>query len=230
MIIKGFQKTSLIDFPSCVAAVIFTCGCSFRCLYCHNPELTSDKGAASIPEEEITEYLDEHTDWLDGVVITGGEPTMQEDLLEFIEKLKGRGFLVKLDTNGYNPDVLKKLLDSGVLDYIAMDVKSEFSNYSSVVGSNVDVDRLKSSIDLIRESGVKHEFRTTMVPGLVGKKEILAISEYLKGSKLYVIQNFMNKKEVLDSSLKKVEPYKPEDLKGFKKAAIPYFENVLVRD
>ena len=151
MIIQGLQKLTVLDFPGQVACIVFTAGCSFRCPFCHNATLVKGEGDR-IPEEEVLSYLKKRQGILDGVVITGGEPTLQNDLKDFIIKVKGMGYKVKLDTNGYHPDKLKELLDEGLVDYVAMDIKNSKEKYACTIGiQNVDITRIERSVDLIKK-------------------------------------------------------------------------------
>ena len=153
---------------------------------------------------------------MEGVCITGGEPTIRPDLIDFIKKIKNKGFLIKLDTNGSNPEILEKLIKENLLDFIAMDIKSSQNNYSKAAGVKVDLGKINKSIDLIKNSNIDYEFRTTVVPGLVGKKDIEEIGKWLKGTKNFALQQFQNKK-VLDKEFEKIQPYSEETLKEFKK-------------
>jgi pyruvate formate lyase activating enzyme len=165
MIIGGFQPFTLSDFPGHVAAIVFTQGCNWRCPYCHNRLLLkrSRPQHELIPEAHVFNVLHRRRNELDGLVITGGEPTIQEDLPRFIRKVRSLGLTIKLDTNGSRPDVIRQLLEEGLLDYIAMDIKAPFNQYESVVRRPVDIDALHTSIELIKKSAVPHEFRTPAV-------------------------------------------------------------------
>ncbi|MFA5076338.1 MAG: anaerobic ribonucleoside-triphosphate reductase activating protein [Patescibacteria group bacterium] len=198
MQIAGLQKTSLIDFPDKVAAIIFTQGCCFNCGFCHNPELISLVGERLIPEREILEFLEKRKKVIDGLVITGGEPTLQADLKEFIKKVKNLGLEVKLDTNGVNPKVLKDLLTAGLLDYIAMDIKAPLAKYEKVINTKVKDQLIKTSIDLIMHSGVGYEFRSTILPRLHAEEDIEAMAQLISGAKRYYLQKFLNQGKLLD--------------------------------
>lgn len=200
MNIGGLQKVSLIDYPGEICAVIFTRGCDFRCGYCYNAELVlPERYAELIPEQEVLAFLDGRRGRLDAVTITGGEPTWQADLPEFIHKVKELGFLVKLDTNGVNPEMLKEIIDRKRVDYIAMDVKAPLEKYRDVININIDTRRIAASIALIMGSGVPYEFRTTVVKSQLDEKDILAIGKLIKGARRYVLQKFLPDK-VLDAS------------------------------
>ena len=165
MLIGGVEKTSLVDYPEKLTAVVFTIGCNFRCGYCHNPELIKLKEDSKILDEtDLFVYLEKRKGLLDAVTITGGEPTLQPDLYNFIKKIKNIGYLIKLDTNGTNPEVLEKLLRENLLDYIAMDIKNSIDNYNKVVRNFTDKEKILKSIDLIMKSGLNYEFRTTTLP------------------------------------------------------------------
>jgi len=227
--IKGVQKTSLIDYEPNIASVVFLAGCNFRCPYCQNPELALDKPELPIiPEEEVLEFLKERKKWIEGVCISGGEPTIQKDLPEFIEKIKKLGLKVKLDTNGSNPKMLKELIEKKLIDYIAMDIKAPAEKYAGVVKLNVNADGIKRSADIIKKSGIEHEFRITVVPTITGDDDIKEISEWLKGSKKFFIQQFQPK-TCLNKDFEKIKPYAKEELEKLVDIAKPYFEFVGMR-
>jgi pyruvate formate lyase activating enzyme len=231
MILGGLQKLTLIDYPGHIAATIFTVSCNFRCPFCHNPELVSSirYNVSSILEADFFEFLKERKGKLEGVCITGGEPTIQPDIVEFIRKIKNLGYKVKLDTNGARPDVLRKLFSEKLLDFVAMDIKSDPENYQKTANSKVDVERIKLSVDLIRNSGIDYEFRTTAVPSLHEEKDFLEIGEWLKGSKKYVLQAFEDKGKILDPRLKKKIKGKKMDLEKIAKKLKKYFEKIEIR-
>lgn len=212
MIIGGLQKTSLIDFPEKISAIIFTQGCNFRCGYCHNPELLN-RADAKYSEEEIFEFLKSRVGKLDGVVITGGEPTLQKDLKNFIEKIKDMGFCVKLDTNGTNPEMLEDLIKSNLLDYVAMDIKSSVINYEKTVSVNVNIDNIKKSINLLKNSDIKYEFRTTVLKNLISKEDFEQIGKEIEGAKKYYLQKFVSTK-IYDENLKDEQNYSDEEFEN----------------
>lgn len=191
MKIAGLQKLTLLDFPTKMACVVFTHGCNFRCPFCHNAPLVVGDGAQEYSEEAFFDFLKKRQGILDGVVITGGEPLLARGIEEFICRVREMGYLVKLDTNGSFPDRLSALLERGLLDYVAMDVKTEFSEYATVVGVNTDIEKIKESIALLRACGVAHEFRTTVVKGLHTKENMVAIAEMLAGEPYY-LQGFVD--------------------------------------
>jgi pyruvate formate lyase activating enzyme len=230
VLIKGLNKTCLIDFEPYTACVVFLGGCNFRCGYCHNPDLVLHfNNIPSISEDEFFSFLDKRKKWLDGAVVTGGEPTMQKDLVGFFAKIKEKGFLVKLDTNGSNPHVISALISKKLVDYIAMDIKTSLGDYNNVCGVDVDIKKIRESIELIKNSSVDYEFRTTFIPGIVTKDNALNIAETLKGARKYVIQNFREKADMIEARFKNIKPYSKEELEDIKKAVSGYFEEVKIR-
>lgn len=191
------QKTSFIDYPGRISAIIFTQGCNFRCPYCHNPELViPERYCETIRLEDVFSYLEKRRGKLDAVVITGGEPTLQTKLIPFMQRIKTMGFLVKLDTNGSRPQVMREAIAKGLPDYIAMDIKAPLDKYASVAGSLVNITDIKDSIDLIMKSGISYEFRTTLVGSLLEADDVMSIGRMIKGASLYVLQKFVSSKHV----------------------------------
>ena len=227
MIIKGLQKQTVIDYPGKIACTIFTFGCNFHCSYCHNPELIVDDGRPEIKEGEILEFLKNRKDFLDGVCITGGEPSLNKDLPEFISKIKKLGFFVKLDTNGSNPEMLKELIEKKSVNYIAMDIKAPLEFYESVANVKVNKDDIQKSVDLIKKME-EYEFRITVVPGLFNEKQAKLIGEWLKGSKRFFIQQFRGIK-TLDENLIGKKSFSKEELINFCNILKPYFETCEIR-
>ena len=190
MNIGGFQPFSLSDYPGKISALIFTQGCNFRCPFCHNGSLISVKDIGKIKEEEIFFFLKEREHWLDGVVVTGGEPTIHKDLPDFLRSIREIGLLIKLDTNGSRPDVLRFLFEEELVDYVAMDIKAPMLSYNKLAGVKVSLKRIEESISLIVDSGIEHEFRTTEVKSLLSPEDIIEIKKNVpKGSK-YCLQEF----------------------------------------
>lgn len=232
MLIKGLQKLSMIDYPGKAASVVFLFGCSFKCGFCHNPELLDfelSKGNKSYSEEEILKHLNDNLGFLDGVVITGGEPTINADLPEFVKKIYELGLKVKLDTNGTNPEMLKLFLDNRHVDFVAMDIKASFENYDKITCSKVDIETIKKSIDLVKKFP-DYEFRITIAPGIT-KDDILKISEYMKSknaNKVLAIQQFRPGK-TFDKSLDIYHETSEYILKDFAEIARQYFEKVIIR-
>lgn len=227
--IKGVQRTSLIDYPKKVCSVIFVGNCNFRCPFCHNPELVLNEVKEDIPADEIIKFLEKKKKWLDGICVTGGEPTLHKGLPDFLKAVKEKGFLVKLDTNGTNPAMLELLLKEKLVDYIAMDIKASIENYEKAAGVKVDKKAIKKSAKIIMDSGASYEFRTTVVPGLFDEKEAEKIGKWLKGAKKFCIQQFRNADKTLDPKFQEIEPYRPKKLEEFKKTLKNYFKKVEVR-
>lgn len=235
MVIAGFHPLTLIDYPGQVACIIFTQGCNLRCGYCHNsqfivqPNESSGLANGALLPEEFFEFLQTRKKLLDGVVISGGEPTLQNDLLSFLEQIKQLGFLVKLDTNGTNPEVLKEALAQGLLDYVAMDIKHDPLRYSELTHVSVDVALLEAARDLLSTSGIAHEFRTTVVPGFHDDRVIETICHFCEGAPRFVLQNF-RPTSVLNSSFKSYRSYSSEELHELQKVAQRYMAVVEVRE
>lgn len=199
MEIYGFQKLTLLDFPEKTACTLFTGGCNMRCPFCHNSPLVRLSGEdETFTEEEIFSYLDKRHGLLDGVAITGGEPLLQKDIVPFIKKIKDTGYLVKLDTNGTFPEPLKELTDKKLVDYIAMDIKNCKEKYSITAGVKVDIDTLQKSIDIIMNSGIDYEFRTTVVKEFHEVEDIIKISEWIRGADKYYLQCFKDSGNILE--------------------------------
>ena len=230
MIIGGLQKFSLIDYPGKISAILFTRGCNFRCPYCHNPELVDpQRYAEPWQEEEFWAFLQSRTQKLDAVVVTGGEPTLQEDLQPFLEKIRKMGFLIKLDTNGSNPDVLKDLLSANLVDYIAMDIKAPLEKYSEVTKVPVDKTDIEESIALIKQSTVDHEFRTTIARNILSREDIVNIAKMLQGEKVFILQRCVPTKILDPLFLAQFEPYTHEELEQIANLTENYVLQCLVR-
>jgi len=231
MKITGFQKTSLIDYPGHIVSIIFTQGCSFKCPYCHNSDLISpdSKSKEYFPVEYIYSFIKNRKGLIDGVSITGGEPTLQSDLYDFITKVKSMGLKIKLDTNGCNPQILKSLFMENLLDYIAMDVKGSLQDYENIINTKINIDSIIKSIKLIQESTIPYEFRTTVVPELHDIEQIKDIAILLKGSNKYFIQNF-KAKNTFNTDYMQYNGFTPSKLKIFKEVCMPYINKVEIRD
>lgn len=200
MLIVGFNKTTLLDYPGRVAATIFVGGCNFRCPFCHNGGLVLDPlSQESYSEKEILEFLQKRKNVLKGVCITGGEPTLHADLPEFISKVKDLGYQVKLDTNGYAPGVLKRLLDERLIDYVAMDIKNCPDKYAMTAGITFQLNRIEQSIRILMESSVPYEFRTTVVKELHTEEDMLKIADWIKGCPYYFLQQYQENENVIYS-------------------------------
>jgi len=231
MNIGGFQKVTLIDYPGKIAATVFTVGCNFLCPYCHNSELVDGKKSKNQPrtdQTEIFKFLATRQGLLEGVCITGGEPTLQSDLPEFIKKIKDLGFLVKLDTNGSNPQMLADLLEEKLIDFVAMDIKAPLEKYKKVVGENINLEDIQRSVDLVR-SAPDYEFRTTVLPVLHTRKDILSIGRWLQGSKKYYLQQFKPNK-TLDLTFEKEKPFEWDKIASLSQILKIFFDQVEVRE
>jgi pyruvate formate lyase activating enzyme len=214
MIIGGLQKLSLIDFPGRPAAVVFTRGCNFRCPYCHNPELISSHSAGNdIHPKDFFAFLEKRRGLLEGVVVTGGEPTLHDDLPDFIRRIRELGFAVKLDSNGSNPAMLQKIIDDRLVDYIAMDIKAPFEKYDRVAGVAVDIDAIRTSIAIIQNSGLPHQFRTTLARPLLDRQDAATIQSIVKPSTLQLqaceLRNVLNEHVLSDTQ------YSEKDIQKF---------------
>jgi pyruvate formate lyase activating enzyme len=220
----GLQKTSLIDYPDRVASVLFTSGCNLRCPYCHNGELVHSYTGPFLEEDEVLQTLMERKRYVDSVVVTGGEPTIHNELPGFLARLKENGFDVKLDTNGFKPDALRACLPC--VDYIAMDVKTSPERYQGLGGE--DVSLLVDSVGVIMEGGVDYEFRCTVVPGFVDAETIKEMGELVKGAKRFVFQQYRSEK-TLDPSYIEVKPYSDEYIKELEEIMQDYVEEVILK-
>lgn len=209
MLIGGLQKTSLIDFPKRIAAIVFTHGCNFRCPYCHNPELVTSNHE-SLDDNFVFDFLKTRQGKLKGVVITGGEPCLQKDLPEFLTRVKSMGFDIKLDTNGSHFSVLEKIISEKLADYIAMDIKGPLEKYETIAGTNINLQNLEKSVKLIMSSGIDYEFRTTVTRELLNVDDFFNIGELIKGAKQYFLQKFVPNK-VLDETFKSASTFNEED-------------------
>ena len=225
-IINGLQKSTLIDFPKKIASIVFSQGCNFRCGYCHNPELLNlSIPSTQIPEEEVLSFLKSRCGKLDGVVITGGEPTLQSGLYDFIREIKNMGFLVKLDSNGSNPKVLEKLIKDTLLDYIAMDIKAPLDKYSEITNVKINTANIKKSIELIMNSSIDYEFRTTVIKSQLSFEDFEKIGKMLNGAKRYYLQKFIASK-IFDEKLKDETTYSNEEFAALCKNLKNYIQEV----
>ncbi|MCX6568676.1 MAG: anaerobic ribonucleoside-triphosphate reductase activating protein [Candidatus Aminicenantes bacterium] len=224
--IKGIEKFSSRDFPGHISSTVFLGGCTFRCPYCHNSELVlRPETIPTMPVDIFLSYLDGRKGWLEAVCITGGEPLLHEEVEDLVRVVRERGLLVKLDTNGSFPERMEGLLAAGLLDWVAMDVKAPLERYREVTRSNVDVESIVRSADILRNSGVRHTFRTTVVPGFVGKEDVVKIGEWLNGAANYFIQQFVPQ-TTIDPAFLEVKPFNRAELEDIVAAAKPYFADV----
>ena len=207
--IGGIQKSSLLDYPDKISAIVFTQGCNFRCGYCHNPELIAIS-TPKVSTEECFAFLQTRIGKLDGVVITGGEPCIQSGLKDFIKKIKSLGFLVKLDTNGAYPEILRELLDETLLDYIAIDIKAPLDKYTEITKNIANTEKIKESIRLIMNSDAEYEFRTTIIKSQLSFEDFEKIGKLIHGAKKYYLQKFEPSK-IVDKTLINEKTYSTED-------------------
>jgi pyruvate formate lyase activating enzyme len=229
MKIKGMIEASFLDWDGKIVTTLFVPGCNFRCPYCQNWELIErPEKFDEIDFERIKKFLLSHKDFIDGICITGGEPTIYKDLPDFIKQIKELGFLVKLDTNGSKPRMIKKLIDEKLVDYVAMDIKASFEKYDITCGVKVDVEDIKRSTDVIMNSKIGYEFRTTVAPSIIDESDIENIATSVKGAKKYVLQQFIPK-NAMDEKLRKVTPYEKEMFEKMMKKAKKYVKNAMMR-
>ena len=224
----GINKTTLLDFPKHLACTVFTGRCNLRCPFCHNADLVLQPDTQPvITEETVLSFLERRKGTLEGICVTGGEPTLQKDLLPFLARCKELGYLTKLDTNGTRPDVIRAALEQNLLDYIAMDIKNSPARYAETAGlSAVRFSDFENSVELIKNSGLPYEFRTTVVKELHTKEDLLAIGEWLQGAKCYALQAFRDSGNLIQSGL---SGYSGKELAAFRELLLPYFDEVLLR-
>jgi pyruvate formate lyase activating enzyme len=220
----GLQKVSLIDFPDRIATVLFTSGCNLRCPFCHNWRLVLEPRNVFLSEETVFQILESRKKYVDAVVVTGGEPLMHSDIPQFLKRLKEREFVIKLDTNGFFPDVLEKSLP--YLDYVAMDAKTSAEKYV-LLGAN-DISNYSRAIEMLKQGNVDYEFRTTVVPGFVNKEDVLKIGEIIKGAKRFAFQQFVPG-DTLDKAFNAVKPYSPEVIANFADVMRKYVDELILR-
>lgn len=236
MQISGLQKLTLLDFPGKISCTVFLSGCNYRCPWCYNPELVLSKiieKQSPLCLKDFFQFLQQRKKLLQGVCIGGGEPTLNKDLAGFCEKIKKLGYQVKLDTNGSNPMMLEDLIKQKLVDYVAMDVKGPKEKYSEVIGfkgcvCDYFLEKVQQSINILKKDKVDYEFRTTLIPTLLNKEDILAISHWIRPAKKYVLQNYKQGKTI-NSRFEKLKPFSEEFLFTLKKAITPFFDIVEIR-
>ena len=229
MRIAGIQKLTLLDYPGKVACTVFLSGCNLRCPYCHNPGmvLPEQSEGSEIPEAEVLSFLERRKGKLDGVCITGGEPTLQPELPEFLEKLRRLGYAVKLDTNGYRPDVLRGMVEAGLVDYAAMDIKNSRAKYAEACGlDKPDVAKIEQSAAFLMEGRIPYEFRTTVVRELHSFADFEAIGRWLDGARAYYLQSYVDSEDVLVPGF---TAYGKDELETFRALLAPRFGVVGIR-
>ena len=212
MLIGGFQKMTMLDYPGKVACTIFTYGCNFRCPFCHNATLVIDE-ASLFDKEEIFSYLYKRKNILDGVVVTGGEPLLQPDIIDFLKELRETGLQIKLDTNGSFPEKLSEVIDLGLVDYVAMDIKNSKEKYEMTVGAKIDLSKIEKSVEILLQNRVDYEFRTTVVCQMHENADFEKIGEWLRGAKRLFLQQFRDSENLIGKDL---SCHTPQALEGFK--------------
>ena len=226
MLIGGFQKMTMLDYPTKIACTIFTHGCNFRCPFCHNARLVV-REPDLIDENEILSYINKRRGVLDGVCISGGEPMLQGDLFDFMKKVKDMGMLIKLDTNGCFPDKLSEAINSGLVDYVAMDIKNCKDKYALTAGlDNIDISKIEKSVDILMSGKIDFEFRTTVTRELHTPADFVKIGEWIKGNEKYYIQSFIDSGELIENSS---SPLDMQGLEALKEAVLPYVPNTFLR-
>ncbi|UCD13977.1 MAG: anaerobic ribonucleoside-triphosphate reductase activating protein [Thermoplasmatales archaeon] len=228
MKIGGFQKTTLLDFPDKVSAIIWTIDCNFRCPFCYNKNLVFGE-ANSISEVEVLSFLKERKGLLEGLVVSGGEPLLQEDLINFTNKVKKLGYLIKIDTNGTFPNRLKELINYKLIDYVSMDIKAPKKKYDQLAGVKTDLSKIEESIDLIKNHASDYEFKTTFAPRLLYKEDIIEIAKWLEGSERFYLQQFKNITPLVSSKFDNVAPYPREYFIETLDLVKPFIKNCYVR-
>jgi pyruvate formate lyase activating enzyme len=230
MNIRGLFKTSLVDYPGRVSSVIFTGGCNLRCGYCHNPDLAcnSDK-LEKIDDEEVFSFLEKRRGLIDGVTVSGGEPALDKGLLDFLRRVKSLGLLVKLDTNGFFPSVIEQCLSEKLADYMAVDLKTSPAKYSSLTKRDVDFSQLVLTLDVIRNSEIDYEIRTTCVPGFVTLEDITLIGEAVGHVKKWYLQQFVNIHTLIDPETEKLSPYPVRYLEMMRDEALNFSDRCSIR-
>lgn len=224
MDLSGIQKMTLLDFPGKCACTVFLAGCNLRCPFCHNAALVL-RPCPVMPEEELLSFLETRRRKLDGVCVTGGEPTLHRDLPRLLQTIKAMGFLVKLDTNGTRPQVLKEILDAGLVDYVAMDIKNSPEKYTVTCGGTDVLDQVRESVALLETCGVEHEFRTTVLHPFHTPEDLAAISRWLSGTQHYYIQAFVDSGDLIGSG----QALSEQDMHALLDAVKPHIPNAQLR-
>lgn len=226
MEISGIQKLTLLDFPGQCACTVFLAGCNLRCPFCHNASLVTGHAPTAMEEAEFFAFLKKRRGLLDGVCVTGGEPTLRRDLPEFLRKIREAGYLVKLDTNGTNPKMLRQLIDEKLVDYVAMDIKSSPDRYTATCGGIDALDSVRESAALLMESGVDYEFRTTCCKPFQDEQAMEAIGKWLSGAKQYYLQSFVDSGDLIGTG---VSGFTKDEMEALHQAVLPYIPNTRIR-
>ena len=226
MDINGIQKLTLLDYPGKCACTVFLAGCNLRCPFCHNASLVVGHAPAAMTEEEFFAFLEKRKGLLDGVCITGGEPTLREDLPELIGRIKAMGYLVKLDTNGSNPSMLRRLIDAGLVDYVAMDIKNSPERYAVTCGGRDILAAVEESLAILTERAVEFELRTTCVKPFHDEKALDAIGRWLSGTEYYYLQNFVDSGDLIGTG---ISGFTKEEMEALRNAVLPYIPGTRIR-
>ena len=223
---NGFQKMTMLDFPGRIASTLFSGGCNFRCPFCHNAGLVIGQMPDKIPEEEILSYLNKRKGVLDGVCFTGGEPLLQKDIAEFMQKVKDMGYKIKLDTNGSNPEKLIELVRGGLVDYVAMDIKNSKEKYALTCGTEIDLPAIERAVEFLKEGSVDYEFRTTIVREFHTESDMIAIGKWIEGAEKYFLQAFVDSGALIG---KDMSPLPKAEMERFMLTLKPFVKKVEIR-
>ena len=226
MDIQGIQKLTLLDYPGKCACTVFLAGCNLRCPFCHNAPLVTDQAPTAMTEDEFFTFLQKRKGLLDGVCVTGGEPTLRADLPEFLEKIKALGYLVKLDTNGSNPQMLRQLMARNCVDYVAMDIKNSPERYPETCGGRNILPQVEECLTLLSRSSVEYELRTTLCRPFHDQQSVEAMGKWLSGTKQYYLQNFVDSGDLVGTG---VSGFAEEEMKQLQQAVLPYIPNTRIR-
>ncbi len=230
MNIRGIQKTSLIDYPGKICSILFVGGCNLSCKFCHNPDLVINSNSLKkLPDNEVLDFLLARKNIIDGVTITGGEPTLDKDLFQFCRKLKDIGFLVKIDTNGFLPDIIKSLCDQSLVDYFAIDIKTSPSKYNALTNSHIDFKKIIQTLEICKQFQLDYELRTTCIPEYASLDDFLEIKQSLGQVKNYYIQQFISNVDLIDPTFKEITPLTVKELKKIKDFISTFAENCEIR-
>jgi pyruvate formate lyase activating enzyme len=228
--IRGWQKISLIDYPGKISTILFFSGCNFRCGFCHNPDLVFNRGLLpKYTEEEILNYLNKRKPILEAVVLTGGEPIFYRNLVNFLKKIKALSLLIKIDTNGTNPDLLEELIADNLIDYVAMDLKGPLNKYQQITGNDLEPALIKKSLHLIMKSQLPYEFRSTIVPYFHESDDIKEMARLIKGAELYCLQKFVPRKNLVDLKLINTKGYSTKEMENFAKICSQFVKKCIIR-
>lgn len=226
MLIGGFQKMTVLDFPGKIACILFTYGCNLKCPFCHNASLVIDN-IEEFSQEEIFKYLEKRKGVLDGVCVSGGEPFLQPDIMEFLQKLKNTGLAVKIDTNGTSPEKLRYAVENGLVDYVAMDIKNSKEKYPLTTGiQDIDIGKIEESVKFLLDSDIDYEFRTTVVREYHTEQDMVCIGEWIKGAKNYFLQSFTDSGNLIGENL---SAHSPDTMRDFEGIVRPFVQNIGVR-